>query len=72
MAVLVGCSSTGKIRACWEVVHLLPQGWRLWHPFDPTRPEAVLAERRSPSWVRSQRARKIGHLGTRVMQTAGH
>jgi uncharacterized protein YidB (DUF937 family) len=44
MAVLVGGSSTGKTRACWEAVHLLPPGWRLWHPFDPTRPEAVLAE----------------------------
>ena len=44
MAVLVGGSSTGKTRACWEAIHLLPLGWRLWHPFDPTRPEAVLAE----------------------------
>jgi hypothetical protein len=44
MAVLVGGSSTGKTRACWEAVHRLPPGWRLWHPFDPTRPEAVLAE----------------------------
>jgi hypothetical protein len=44
MAVLVGGSSTGKTRACWEAIHLLPTGWRLWHPFDPTRPEAVLAQ----------------------------
>ena len=44
ICVLVGGSSTGKTRACWEAVHLLPPGWRLWHPFDPTRPEAVLAE----------------------------
>ena len=44
MAVLVGGSSTGKTRACWEAIHLLPPGWRLWHPIDPTRPEAVLAE----------------------------
>ena len=44
MAVLVGGSSTGKTRACWEAIHRLPPGWRLWHPFDPTRPEAVLAE----------------------------
>ncbi|GAA3843273.1 hypothetical protein GCM10022226_77820 [Sphaerisporangium flaviroseum] len=46
MAVLVGGSSTGKTRACWEA--LAPPrevgGWRLWHPFDPTRPEAALAE----------------------------
>jgi hypothetical protein len=44
MAVLVGGSSTGKTRACWEVLGLLPPGWRLWHPYDPTRPEAALAE----------------------------
>ena len=47
MAVLVGGSSTGKTRACWEALLLLRDqkpGWRLWHPFDPTRPEAVLAE----------------------------
>ena len=44
ITVLVGGSSTGKTRACWEAVHRLPPGWRLWHPFDPTRPEAVLAD----------------------------
>jgi len=44
MAVLVGESSTGKTRACWEAVRQLPAAWRLWHPFDPTRPEAALAD----------------------------
>ncbi|MEV8638336.1 hypothetical protein AB0395_42455 [Streptosporangium sp. NPDC051023] len=46
MAVLVGTSSTGKTRACWEALAALrEQGeWRLWHPFDPTRPEAALAD----------------------------
>ncbi|MFB9681680.1 ATP-binding protein [Streptosporangium vulgare] len=46
MAVLVGESSTGKTRACWEALAMLREqgGWRLWHPFDPTRPEAALAE----------------------------
>ncbi|MET9720283.1 transcriptional regulator [Streptomyces rochei] len=44
MAVLVGASSTGKTRACWEAVQpLASQGWRLWHPIDPTRAEAALA-----------------------------
>lgn len=39
IVVLVGTSSTGKTRACWEAVQPLSQkGWRLWHPFDPTRP----------------------------------
>ncbi|WP_052457490.1 helix-turn-helix domain-containing protein [Streptomyces sp. AcH 505] len=43
MLVLVGDSSTGKTRACWEAVQLLAEdGWRLWHPFDPTRAEAAL------------------------------
>ncbi|GGY72123.1 helix-turn-helix domain-containing protein [Streptomyces xanthochromogenes] len=45
MAVLVGSSSTGKTRACWEAVQSLAEaGWRLWHPFDPTRAEAALAD----------------------------
>ncbi|MEV7198087.1 helix-turn-helix domain-containing protein [Streptomyces sp. NPDC093510] len=45
MAVLVGSSSTGKTRACWEAVQQLDEyGWRLWHPFDPTRAEAALAD----------------------------
>ncbi|MFI0711390.1 helix-turn-helix domain-containing protein [Streptomyces inhibens] len=44
MALLVGNSSTGKTRACWEAVQpLAGLGWRLWHPFDPTRVEAALA-----------------------------
>ena len=47
IAVLVGGSSTGKTRACWEALHLLrdqPGRWRLWHPIDPTRPDAALRE----------------------------
>ncbi|MFC9331281.1 hypothetical protein [Kitasatospora sp. NPDC057015] len=45
MLVLVGSSSTGKTRACWEAVQpLAAQGWRLWHPFEPTRAEAALAD----------------------------
>ncbi|NWF27990.1 helix-turn-helix domain-containing/SEL1-like repeat protein [Streptomyces sp. PKU-EA00015] len=43
MVVLVGTSSTGKTRACWEAVQPLAElEWRLWHPFDPTRAEAAL------------------------------
>ncbi|MFB7429056.1 helix-turn-helix domain-containing protein [Streptomyces hydrogenans] len=43
MVVVVGSSSTGKTRACWEAVQpLAAEGWRLWHPFDPTRAEAAL------------------------------
>ncbi|WJV47144.1 hypothetical protein [Streptomyces flavofungini] len=42
IAVLVGGSSTGKTRACWEAVQHLPAGWRLWHPINPSHPEAAL------------------------------
>ena len=47
IAVLVGGSSTGKTRACWEALQLLRDqkpGWRLWHPIDPTRPDAALRD----------------------------
>lgn len=45
MLVLVGSSSTGKTRACWEAVQpLAAKGWRLWHPYDSTRAEAALAD----------------------------
>ena len=47
MAVLVGGSSTGKTRACWESLQLLRDrkpGWRLWHPIDPSRPQAMVHE----------------------------
>ncbi|MFF9982376.1 P-loop NTPase family protein [Streptomyces erythrochromogenes] len=43
--VLVGSSSTGKTRACWEAVQpLAEKGWRLWHPFDPTRAQDALED----------------------------
>ncbi|MFG3494306.1 hypothetical protein [Streptomyces sp. NPDC047928] len=42
LVTLVGESSTGKTRACWESLRRLPDGWRVWHPYDPTRPEAAL------------------------------
>ncbi|MEW2594012.1 hypothetical protein AB0893_26730 [Micromonospora aurantiaca] len=41
IAMLVGASSTGKTRACWEAIQRLPAQWRVWHPFDPTRPDAA-------------------------------
>ncbi|MFE2581267.1 helix-turn-helix transcriptional regulator, partial [Streptomyces sp. NPDC059378] len=45
IVVLVGTSSTGKTRACWQAVQpLAEQEWRLWHPFDPSRAEAALEE----------------------------
>lgn len=43
MVVVTGSSSTGKTRSCWEAVQPLAEsGWRLWHPFNPTRPDALL------------------------------
>ena len=45
--VLVGGSSTGKTRACWEALdqlRSLEPAWRLWHPIDPSRPDAALRE----------------------------
>jgi transcriptional regulator with XRE-family HTH domain len=45
LAVLVGWSSTGKTRACWECVRpLAALGWRLWQPSQPTRRDATLKE----------------------------
>ncbi len=47
ITVLVGGSSTGKTRACWEALQLLREQqpeWRLWHPIDPSRPDAALRE----------------------------
>ncbi|WP_157181905.1 ATP-binding protein [Nocardia testacea] len=42
MVVLVGGSSTGKTAALWEALTPLraTPGWRLWHPWQPTRRQA--------------------------------
>ncbi|MFE0457928.1 restriction endonuclease [Kitasatospora sp. NPDC058965] len=42
LVVLVGDSSTGKTRACWEALHKLPAGWRLWQPIAPSPAQALL------------------------------
>lgn len=45
LAILAGESSTGKTRSCWEALKVMrerPEPWRLWHPIDPSRPEALL------------------------------
>lgn len=44
LLAVVGGSSTGKTRACWEALPLLPDDWRLWHPIDPSPAEAFLAD----------------------------
>ncbi|MER5890803.1 hypothetical protein ABT160_43880 [Streptomyces sp. NPDC001941] len=47
IVVLVGSSSTGKTRACWNAVQpLAAQGWRLWHPYEPTPAQAALTDLR--------------------------
>jgi hypothetical protein len=56
IAVLVGGSSTGKTRACWEALELLrgPEPtWRLWHPIDPQTALADLpsVEPRTVVWL---------------------
>ncbi|MFF4656434.1 tetratricopeptide repeat protein [Streptomyces sp. NPDC001381] len=43
LVTLIGGSSTGKTRACWEAVQLLPDDWRLWHPIEPNHTDAALA-----------------------------
>ncbi|MFE5492977.1 hypothetical protein ACFQ7Z_23920 [Streptomyces virginiae] len=78
--VLVGSSSTGKTRACWEAVQPLEaQGWRLWHPFYPTRAQDALdglswVAPRTVVWLNEARRRRLprvllraapgDHLGT--------
>ncbi|MGW4734215.1 hypothetical protein ACWEQC_34470 [Streptomyces shenzhenensis] len=42
MVTLIGGSSTGKTRACWEAIQALPSHWKVWHPLAPSRPEAAL------------------------------
>ncbi|MEU9268931.1 transcriptional regulator [Streptomyces sp. NPDC048251] len=72
MAVLVGSSSTGKTRACWEAVQpLAALGWRLWHPFDPTRAEAALAdlnrvEPQTVVWLNDAQQYLGGESGERI------
>ncbi|MFI7396398.1 tetratricopeptide repeat protein [Streptomyces tendae] len=42
LVMLVGTSSSGKTRACFEALQHLPDDWRLWHPIEPDRPRAAL------------------------------
>ncbi|MFJ8627509.1 hypothetical protein ACIRD3_32370 [Kitasatospora sp. NPDC093550] len=47
-AVLVGDSSTGKTRACWEALRELPPHWRVWHPLTLRR---LLTALRTPGEI---------------------
>jgi hypothetical protein len=78
MITMVGRSSTGKTRACWELAQYIerrqPGRWRVWHPYDPTRPEAAAEEigdvgAYSIVWLNEAQlylAAHGGHLGERV------
>ncbi|MBT2212566.1 hypothetical protein [Actinomadura sp. NEAU-AAG7] len=73
MAVLVAGSSAGKTRALWEGLGALRRagGWRLWHPYDPTRPEAALRELdrvgpRTVVWLNETQDYLGGEAGERV------
>ncbi|MFF3967997.1 hypothetical protein ACFYZI_41405 [Streptomyces griseorubiginosus] len=42
LVMVVGGSSTGKTRACWEAVRAELPSWRIVHPLAPDRPAALL------------------------------
>ncbi|MEU0946829.1 hypothetical protein ABZ379_29400 [Streptomyces canus] len=42
LVIVVGESSTGKTRACWEAVRAELSSWRIVHPLAPDRPAALL------------------------------
>ncbi|MGW1562870.1 hypothetical protein ACWCQ1_41170 [Streptomyces sp. NPDC002144] len=79
MLALVGESSTGKTRACWEAVQpLAGTEWRLWHPFDPTRAEAALEDLhrvgpRTVVWL-NEAQHYLGHptAGERIAAAVHH
>lgn len=73
LCVLVGESSTGKTRACWEAIQgLAADGWRLWHPLAPTRAEAALAGLatvgpKTVVWLNeAQHYLAVPHVGERI------
>ncbi|WP_052434354.1 tetratricopeptide repeat protein [Streptacidiphilus melanogenes] len=74
LVVLVGGSSTGKTRACWEILQMLPDSWRLWHPINPGRPDAARDEldtvgARTVVWLNEAQHYLLtpdGELGERV------
>ncbi|CAM5730700.1 hypothetical protein GCM10010390_05030 [Streptomyces mordarskii] len=54
LMVLVGSSSTGKTRACWEAIQpLAEEGWMLWDPFALVDVDEVINQ--------------LGHVGPRTV-----
>lgn len=47
IVLVVGGSSTGKTRACWEAIRAALPHWRVWHPLVPQRSHALLEVLRS-------------------------
>ncbi|MFF4324813.1 tetratricopeptide repeat protein [Streptomyces sp. NPDC001568] len=43
MVMVVGGSSTGKTRSCWEAVRAELPDWRIVHPLTPERPAALMS-----------------------------
>ena len=71
IAVLVGGSSTGKTRACWEALGLLreqAERWRLWHPIDVDGALAGLpaVEPRTVVWLNEAQRYLDSAAGERV------
>ncbi|MFC5188051.1 tetratricopeptide repeat protein [Actinomadura harenae] len=42
LVMVIGNSSTGKTRACWEAIRAELPDWQIWHPLVPERPMAVV------------------------------
>ncbi|WP_157430159.1 tetratricopeptide repeat protein [Actinomadura oligospora] len=42
LVMVIGDSSTGKTRACWEAIRAELPDWRVWHPLTPERLLAVV------------------------------
>jgi hypothetical protein len=72
-------------RASSEAVHELPAARRLWHPFDPTRSEAMLAEltqvgartavwpnETSCAWTRADTGERVGPRAAALLTDPGH
>ncbi|SEU47581.1 TPR repeat [Nonomuraea wenchangensis] len=47
LVMVIGDSSTGKTRACWEAIRAVLPDWRVWHPLAPCRPLALVEALRS-------------------------
>ncbi|MGI5284653.1 hypothetical protein ACQEVF_15125 [Nonomuraea polychroma] len=49
LVMVIGDSSTGKTRACWEAIRAVLPDWQVWHPLAPHRSVALVGALRSNS-----------------------